>query len=69
MMGAYGSLFAVLYGLLALLSLGAMACGIWFFVRGAQYFQSKLDERQARKDHMSELLAKLDQLVDVLKVK
>ncbi len=69
MMGGFGPLFGVLYGLLALLSIAAMACGIWFFVRGAQYFQGRLAERQGRREFQAELLAKMDQMVDVLKVK
>jgi hypothetical protein len=69
MMGGFGTLFGVLYGLLALLSIAAMACGIWFFVKGAQYFQSKLEERPVRSEFQAELLAKMDQMVDVLKVK
>lgn len=69
MMGGFGTLFGVLYGLLALLSIAAMSCAIWFFVRGAQYFQSRLAERPARKEFQAELLAKMDQMVDVLKVK
>ncbi len=69
MMGGFGPLFGMLYGLLALLSIAAMACGIWYFVTGARYFQSRLSERPGRREFQAELLAKMDQMVDVLKVK
>ena len=69
MMCGFGMLSGILCGLFAVLGIAWMAFSIRFFVKGAQYFQSKLDESQASKDHGAELLAKLDQLVDVLKVK
>ncbi len=56
---------------LVILALGA----IWFFYsllffkRAADYYKSELDDRTSKHEHMTELLAKLDQLVDVLKVK
>ncbi|HTY07560.1 MAG TPA: hypothetical protein VMF29_00215 [Candidatus Edwardsbacteria bacterium] len=55
--------------IMAALALVWTCFSIRFFAKGAKYYQSKLDEREARKDHGAELLAKLDQLVDVLKVK
>ena len=69
MMCGMGLFSSFLCGLFAVLGIAWMAFGIRFFAKGAKYFQSKLDERQARKDHGAELLAKMDQLVDVLKVK
>ncbi|HTY07559.1 MAG TPA: hypothetical protein VMF29_00210 [Candidatus Edwardsbacteria bacterium] len=69
MMCGFGILSSFLCGLFAVLGIAWMAVSIRFFVKGAKYYQSKLDEREARKDHGAELLAKLDQLVDVLKVK
>lgn len=63
----------MLSGLVYVIVLGVGAVwayfSIRFFIKGTQYFQSKLDERPARKEHLGELLAKMDQLVDVLKVK
>ena len=69
MMCGFGVLSGILCGLFAVLGIAWLAFSIRFFVKGAKYYQSKLDEREARKDHGAELLAKLDQLVDVLKVK
>ena len=40
-----------------------------FFKRAADYYKSELDDRAKKQEQMSELLAKFDQLVDVLKVK
>jgi hypothetical protein len=63
----------VLMGLVYVVVLGVGAVwtyfSIRFFIKGAQYYESKLGERTARNEHQAELLAKLDQLVDVLKVK
>jgi hypothetical protein len=42
---------------------------IRFFIKATQHCQAELDDRQAKRDQMNEMLAKLDQLVDVLKVK
>jgi len=42
---------------------------IKFFKKAAEYYQSELEHRQKKDDQMLELLAKFDQLVDVLKVK
>jgi hypothetical protein len=69
MMCGFNSVLYVVYCVLLVLLIAGLAFAIRFFMLGARYFQSKLDERQARKDHMNELLAKMDQLVDVLKVK
>lgn len=43
--------------------------GIKFFKKAAEYYQSELDNRAKKDAQMLELLAKFDQLVDVLKVK
>ena len=69
MMCGFGVLSSFLCGLFAVLAIAWMAVSIRFFVKGAKYFECKLNELQSRKDHQAELLAKFDQLVDVLKVK
>ena len=43
--------------------------GIKFLKKATEYYQTELEHRQKKDDQMLELLAKFDQLVDVLKVK
>jgi adenosine deaminase len=40
-----------------------------FFKKAAEYYQGELDNKAKKEAQMQELLAKFDQLVDVLKVK
>ena len=42
---------------------------IRFFKKASDFLQQQMDSRQARTEYQNEMLAKLDQLVDVLKVK
>jgi len=69
MMCGFGVLSGVLCGLFAVLGIAWLAFSIRFFIKGTKYFESKLSDQQSRQDHQAELLAKFDQLVDVLKVK
>jgi hypothetical protein len=58
--------FSVLAGLLGLVWL---IFGISFFRAAAEYYRTENRDRAKKHEQMSELLAKFDQLVDVLKVK
>ena len=74
MMGPCGGISFVLnYLLLVLLVivpwLLLAVYGIRFLKKGAEYYQSELDNKTKKDGQMLELLAKFDQLVDVLKVK
>jgi hypothetical protein len=73
MMGAWGGLFWIIYSLVMAV---ALALGlVWFyfsvrfFNRASEYYQREIAYFKKRDDDMKELLAKFDQLVDVLKVK
>ena len=73
MMGPCGWIYWSVYGFVMLIVLAVAL--VWtyysvkFFKKAAEYYQTKLDDRQKKDDQMLELLAKFDQLVDVLKVK
>ena len=73
MMGCGGLAFAFSHLLLAILVivpwLLVIFYGIKFFKKAAEYYQTELDNRKQKDVQMQELLAKFDQLVDVLKVK
>lgn len=73
MMGSYGMAFWAVYGFVMLISLTVALVwtvfSIKFFKKAAEYYQSELDIRAKKDAQMLELLAKFDQLVDVLKVK
>jgi hypothetical protein len=72
-MGAWGGLFWIIYGVV--MALGLALGLVWFFysvrffTRAAEYYQKQNNYFKKRDDDMKELLAKFDQLVDVLKVK
>lgn len=72
-MGVLGGIGILFYGLFMLLMLGLWI--VWFyysvrfFKQATEYYQSELNDRAKKQEQMSELLAKFDQLVDVLKVK
>ncbi len=73
MMGAWGGLFWIIYSLVMAV---ALALGlVWFyfsvrfFSRAAEYYRLQVAHFKKRDEDMKELLAKFDQLVDVLKVK
>lgn len=72
-MGYGGMVFGLNYLLVILLVivpwLMLALYGIKFFKKAAEYYQTELDNRQKKDAQMQELLAKFDQLVDVLKVK
>lgn len=72
-MCTWGNLFWVVYILVMAV---ALALGlVWFyfsvrfFSRAAEYYQKQNAYFKKRDEDMKELLAKFDQLVDVLKVK
>jgi hypothetical protein len=69
----YNSAWGVLMGLVSLVMLAAgvlwLYFSIKFFIKATEHFQTELNDRQAKRDQMDEMLAKMDQLVDVLKVK
>lgn len=73
MMGAMSGIFWVIYSLVMLVALGLWL--VWFyysvrfFSRASEYYRQELERFQKRDEDMKELLAKFDQLVDVLKVK
>jgi cell division protein FtsB len=67
-MGAIG-MFMLIYGLFCLTSVVWCYFSIRFLKKGAEYFEMELSNRAKKQDQLSELLAKFDQLVDVLKVK
>jgi len=65
-----GLLFSGLFSLVLLgLGLAWVLYSISFFKKASEYYQSELNDRARKHEQMSELLAKFDQLVDVLKVK
>lgn len=73
MMGAWSGLFWIIYVVVMAV---ALALGlVWFlfsirfFSRAAEYYQKQNAYFKKRDEDMKELLAKFDQLVDVLKVK
>lgn len=43
--------------------------GISFFKEASEFYRGKKKDHAKKHEHMSEMLAKMDQLVDVLKVK
>ncbi len=72
-MGAMGNLFWAIYGVVMALCL---ALGlVWFifslrfFHLASNYYRQEMEYFKKRDEDMKELLAKFDQLVDVLKVK
>lgn len=73
MTGAWGSLFWVVY--ILVMAVGLALGLVWFyfsirfFSRAAEYYQKQNSYFKKRDEDMKELLAKFDQLVDVLKVK
>lgn len=73
MMGSYGLVFWSFYGFLMLVILAVALVwtyfSIKFFKKAAEYYQSELDNKTKKDAQMLDLLAKFDQLVDVLKVK
>lgn len=72
-MGAWGGLFWVIYGLV--MAVGLALGLVWFyfsirfFSRASEYYQREVANYRKKDEDMKELLAKFDQLVDVLKVK
>jgi uncharacterized membrane protein len=72
-MGILGGIGILFYSLFMLVILAL--CVVWFyysvrfFKQATDYYQSELNDRTRKQEQMSELLAKFDQLVDVLKVK
>jgi adenosine deaminase len=72
-MGVLGGIGILFYGLFMLLVLGLGIVWFYFslrfFKQATEYYQSELNDRAKKQEQMSELLAKFDQLVDVLKVK
>jgi F0F1-type ATP synthase membrane subunit b/b' len=73
MMGSYGVIFWAVYGFLMLLILAVALVwtyfSIKFFKKAAEYYQNELDNKEKKDAQTLDLLAKFDQLVDVLKVK
>jgi adenosine deaminase len=61
------------YGLFMLVMMALWVVWFYFSVRffkqATEYYQSELNDRTRKQEQMGELLAKFDQLVDVLKVK
>jgi len=72
-MGVLGGIGILFYGLFMLVMLALWVVWFYFSVRffkqATEYYQSELNDRIRKQEQMSELLAKFDQLVDVLKVK
>jgi len=72
-MGVLGGIGILFYGLFMLVMLALWVVWFYFSVRffkqATEYYQSELNDRTKKQEQMSELLAKFDQLVDVLKVK
>lgn len=72
-MGAWSGFLWIVYGLVmaVCLALGLVwfVFSIKFFNRASDYYRRELDYFKKRDEDMRELLAKFDQLVDVLKVK
>jgi uncharacterized membrane protein len=66
----YGMMFWSVY-LLVILAVVVVWVyfSVKFFKKAAEYYQSELDNKTKKDNQMLELLAKFDQLVDVLKVK
>lgn len=58
-----------LYIPVVLLGLVWLVFGIRFFREAVEYYRSENRDRTKKNEQMGELLAKFDQLVDVLKVK
>jgi F0F1-type ATP synthase membrane subunit b/b' len=73
MMGSYGVIFWAVYGFLMLIILAVALVwtyfSIKFFKKAAEFYQSELDNKEKKDAQTLDLLAKFDQLVDVLKVK
>ena len=73
MMGSYGVIFWAVYGFLMLIILAVALVwtyfSIKFFKKASEFYQSELDYKDKKDGQTLELLAKFDQLVDVLKVK
>jgi F0F1-type ATP synthase membrane subunit b/b' len=73
MVGSCGTVFWAVYGFVMLIVLAVALVwtyfSIKFFKKAAEYYQSELDNKTKKDNQMLELLAKFDQLVDVLKVK
>jgi uncharacterized membrane protein len=66
----YGMMFWSVYLLVILAVVVVWAYfSVKFFKKAAEYYQSELDNKTKKDNQMLELLAKFDQLVDVLKVK
>ena len=72
-MGVLGGIGILFYGLFMLLMMALWVVWFYFSVRffkqATEYYQSELNDRTRKQEQMGELLAKFDQLVDVLKVK
>ncbi|MDQ7798844.1 MAG: hypothetical protein RDU76_07885 [Candidatus Edwardsbacteria bacterium] len=72
-MGFFGGIGILFYGLFMLLVLGLGIVWFYFslrfFKQATEYYQAELNDRAKKQEQMGELLAKFDQLVDVLKVK
>jgi|GEM_PF-1465915 F0F1-type ATP synthase membrane subunit b/b' len=73
MMNAAGVAFWLFYGFFMLIALVIWVVWVFysikFFKKAAEYYQNELDRVSKKDVQMQELLAKFDQLVDVLKVK
>ncbi len=72
-MGVLGGIGILFYGLFMLLMMALWVVWFYFSVRffkqATEYYRSELNDRTRKQEQMGELLAKFDQLVDVLKVK
>jgi F0F1-type ATP synthase membrane subunit b/b' len=72
-MNAAGIAFWMFYGFFMLIALAIWVVWVFysikFFKKAAEYYQKELDRESKKDAQMQELLAKFDQLVDVLKVK
>jgi uncharacterized membrane protein len=72
-MGVLGGIGILFYGLFMLVMMALWVVWFYFSVRffkqATEYYQSELNDRTRKQEQMGELLAKFDQLVDVLKVK
>jgi hypothetical protein len=69
MFGACGWMFWPVHLIIAIAALVWFYYSIRFFIKAAEYYNTELAERQKKDAQMQDLLAKFDQLVDVLKVK
>ncbi|MDI6739247.1 MAG: hypothetical protein QME74_02670 [Candidatus Edwardsbacteria bacterium] len=64
-----GLLYWAFFAIVLIVCLVWLFVSIRFFSKATEYYQAELNDRQTKKEQMNELLAKMDQMVDVLKVK